>query len=109
MSREEIIRRVRDWAEDLNEPVRVYFFGSRHRGTNRKDSDVDIAVESGKQITNYSEFSNFWWERRRKWGKQLEELLGLEVDFEPYDPRETPCMKGYLAEDSEIIFDSIDQ
>ena len=107
-TREEIIRQVRDWAESLDEPVRVYIFGSRHKGTNRKDSDVDIALESGEQIGTLSEFMAYWPGRRKRWEEQLKQLLGLEVDLQPYAPRLTTDMKSHLAEDSEIIFDSID-
>jgi predicted nucleotidyltransferase len=50
MSKPETIKIVRKFAKKLKQEKfpfsSIYFFGSRARGTNHKDSDIDVAVIS---------------------------------------------------------------
>lgn len=45
MNNEEIIKTIKRWANKLPFQVKIYFFGSRFKGTVRADSDADIVLE----------------------------------------------------------------
>ncbi|MBU1007559.1 nucleotidyltransferase domain-containing protein [Candidatus Dependentiae bacterium] len=53
--------------------VKIYLYGSRATGTHRPTSDIDLAVDSGKQISP---------DTMHKLNKDIEELkLTLEVEI----------------------------
>jgi len=72
---------VGEWAQ-LQEPiVRLWFFGSRTRGTHSTESDLDIAfeIEAPPSIEARESFQVL----RESWTAELSEATGLEIHFEP--------------------------
>ena len=85
---------------------RIYFYGSCQQGTERPDSDLDLAIEflgpmeDGEALANRMVF-------HEGWEKFLEGELGMEVQLELYRGREfTSCVHQYLEEISEVIYES---
>ena len=89
----EIAQTVRRWA--AKEPLvrRVYLFGSRARGDNRPDSDIDLAVvcrmdprilaEVGGDYAQARMF--FWDDYGPVWQAQIGRLFSLPVDLQVLD------------------------
>ena len=63
------IKIIKKYAEKLKKEKfpfsSVYFFGSRVKGTNHKDSDIDVAVISSKFKNHFGKNSLKLWELRR--------------------------------------------
>jgi len=102
----EIIKaKVHEWAKSANQPIRVYLFGSRAKGTHKPDSDIDIAIEP---LIPFKEdwLWETWWGQgnRENWGKELENILGGWVDFQRYREGHFPCLSKYLKDCSIILY-----
>lgn len=54
------------------DPAFIILFGSYAKGTNRQDSDIDLAYFSERQLSSYERFIL---------ANDLAELIGLEVDL----------------------------
>lgn len=54
------------------DPVFIILFGSYAKGTNREDSDIDLAYVSERRLTSYERFIV---------ANELAEITGLEVDL----------------------------
>lgn len=73
---------VSEWAAGKNEIAEVFFYGSRAKGTNRSDSDLDVAV----RITGQNETPlTTWIFEGRKWAEELDSLLDVSVHLEMMD------------------------
>lgn len=48
-----------------------------------------------------------WFRNHDKWEKELSYFLGMQADLELYEDDESPHLKKYLDESSEIIYESI--
>jgi predicted nucleotidyltransferase len=80
---------------------RVYLFGSRAKGTNRPDSDLDIAIQTtgatdGERLAAY-----MFLETKSDW-KALGLPFGLDVDLDHYEPLSdgivAPAVEAYGIE-----------
>lgn len=49
----EIIKQIGDMADEFNHIEKIILFGSRVRGDNRERSDIDLAVYSIEDITEF--------------------------------------------------------
>lgn len=75
------IRKIFD--KTLPQGIHVYLFGSRARGTNRKYSDMDLALESSSAIASdvmlklYDEFE----ESDLPFRTEIVDILKVDADF----------------------------
>lgn len=82
------IGRIVEFLLHYYEPRKIYLFGSRAKGTNRPDSDYDIAVEMDETSSNLSV-------NRYDWG-----LTEFPIDF--------VCMKKIDPELSAVAKEILD-
>jgi predicted nucleotidyltransferase len=82
MSEEEALDFIRKTLRSSCEPLAIYLFGSRSRGTARMDSDFDIlaVVEEPESIEERVALSSLW---RGRFARE-----GLDVDILVKTPRE---------------------
>lgn len=68
-------------------PVReAYLYGSHARGTDHKDSDIDVCVVSDKFKPNYDKDRLFLWQKRRGLDYRIEPVGFNTSDFVEPDP-----------------------
>jgi predicted nucleotidyltransferase len=72
---EEDRAKIVSWAETHPEIQRVWLYGSRARGNNQEDSDIDLAIEM-----DFVE----WFEWYSKFEENCDLLLSHKVDLEWY-------------------------
>ncbi len=95
--------RIARWA--ISEPLvlRVWIFGSRVRGDNRPDSDLDVAIEldamdeSGGLAT--------WMLRTSHWAAELQALAPWKIHLEQYAGNGTPMIAHALTHSSRLIYE----
>jgi predicted nucleotidyltransferase len=79
----EVIPRLRTWAA-AQEPVkRLWIYGSRLRGTQRPDSDLDIAIEIFARPTA-EQRGQFWNHTVALWRADLRLIVPFEPHIEMY-------------------------
>jgi predicted nucleotidyltransferase len=76
------VARIIEWAEGNGTVQEVGLFGSRARGTEGPDSDVDLAIvlSSGDGKTNLPLYN--YTKHGDKWQKELAALVGRSVSLE---------------------------
>ena len=80
----EWIERLGNWAGRHERIARLYVFGSRARGDNRPESDLDVAVLlSGDDQDELDGYSICMADR---WSKDIQRLLPVVVDLQFTDP-----------------------
>jgi uncharacterized protein len=62
----------------------MYLFGSYARGTNREDSDIDVAVIVDRVEGDYFSINPLLWKLRRQIDDRIEPIL-IERDFDEAD------------------------
>lgn len=88
--------RIVDWAKNHSEIEKVYLYGSRSRGDNRSDSDIDLAIEMPFEDW-------FCWYDNYKENRDLQ--LSAEVHLEWYKPNAglEKVGKG-VEQDGQLVF-----
>lgn len=77
-----IVKKYAKKLEDEKFPFSsMYFFGSRARGTNHKDSDIDVAVISSKFKNRFGRNYKKLWDFRRDIDFHIEPHGFTEEDF----------------------------
>lgn len=97
----EIRTRLREWASGKPEILNVYVFGSRARGTNRLQSDLDIAVElieAHWDSPGADEWNWFWVDTQPEWESELAAIFPMPIDLEQLDRGSTPNVCAYVEE-----------
>ena len=82
MNQNEAIEKVRRFADlvSLELPLKaVILFGSYAKGTERKDSDIDVAIVVKSTNREFSEYAPMIWRLRRKIDTLIEPVL-IEED-----------------------------
>jgi uncharacterized protein len=82
MDKKEVIEKVRQFANlvSLELPLKaVILFGSYAQGTERKDSDIDVAIVVKSTNREFSEYAPMIWRLRRKIDTLIEPVL-IEED-----------------------------
>ena len=82
MDKSEAIEKVRRFADlvNLELPLKaVILFGSYAKGTERKDSDIDVAIVVKSTDMKFSEYAPMIWRLRRKIDTLIEPVL-IEED-----------------------------
>jgi predicted nucleotidyltransferase len=85
---------------------RMWFYGSRQRGTEHADSDVDLAIETLSPMEDGEALAH-WMYFHKGWERFLSGELGLAVQIELYRGLDfTPAVHAALEESSEVIYES---
>lgn len=78
------VQAIQTWAESRPWVSRVWIFGSRLRGTQRIDSDLDVAMEIDPIQPDETSFAS-WMRLHRSWKSELEGRTSFIVDLHQYD------------------------
>jgi predicted nucleotidyltransferase len=83
----EWLRGLRSWASANDSVLELWLFGSRAQGCWRPESDVDLALvlTPPKGKDNWA-LANWFSPASSKWKRQLEEIVGRDVDLEAMVP-----------------------
>ncbi|WP_374558462.1 nucleotidyltransferase family protein [Thermomonas sp.] len=107
MNTAEIGEILRTWAAAKPLVNRVWIFGSRARGEERPDSDLDVAVELDMTAADgVDESGGFatWSFETTEWHAELSALLPFEIDLEQYREPDTPTIHQALARSSKLVY-----
>jgi predicted nucleotidyltransferase len=101
----EVKRRVAAWAAQQPLVTKVWLYGSRVKGTERPDSDIDIAVEI-RTLPGDSDASTTFTCEGEKLRASLSSLLEpLRVDLQWYGgPTESPNVSAGILESSIPVY-----
>ena len=102
MDAERLSKIISPWAASLDYRIRVYFFGSRLKGTHKQDSDLDLAIEF-LDLPIDSEV--VWYDVEDQWTKELSALTGLNARPQVLNEHSEP-VNTYVKECSVILFES---
>jgi len=94
---------VAEWCKEKCLIRRAHFFGSRVKGTQRCDSDLDIAIELMPNLDE-SEGLCTWMGQSDKWRDELSTLLPYKVQLEWNGAGQTQRIAGALAEASLLVY-----
>jgi predicted nucleotidyltransferase len=102
----EICNIVTAWAETQPLVLKLWLFGSRVRGTERPDSDIDIAVEIKTRMGDSSAWTTFMFEADCL-KASIQALLPMTVQLEWYGgPTETPTIHAGLQASSMLVYEA---
>ena len=94
-----------DWASQNPLIRKVWLYGSRIKGNNKPDSDLDVAVEHGK-IPGDDTLKTTSIGERKFWQIEIQERTSLKIHLEPYRPGETERIEVTLKDASVLIYDN---
>lgn len=95
---------IRTWAASNPVIHRVWVFGSRVRGTERPDSDLDVAVEHGALPGDSGPFTT-WISEAERWRKVLNASLSVPLDLQSYIRGESHTIQAGLDESSVLVYE----
>jgi predicted nucleotidyltransferase len=87
MDKREAINKVKAYRHLLKDHFRfenIYLFGSYAKGTNREDSDIDVAIIVDHLEGDYFSINPLLWKLRRQIDDRIEPIL-IERDFDEAD------------------------
>jgi predicted nucleotidyltransferase len=93
---------IQEWAQHQPAVSAVFLFGSRLKGTNRLDSDLDVAVTF--DVPERDEPDIFWIDHKGRWENELTQCVGLTIDLEIAHPALAPHVWGYLQKHHALIY-----
>ncbi|THK41324.1 nucleotidyltransferase domain-containing protein [Methylophaga sp. SB9B] len=103
MTLEETAKVVNGWAAKKPQIEKVQFFGSRVRGTNRDDSDLDVAITLLPNLDE-SDGMSTWFRFSDVWSAELNDLLPYEVQVEWEAGELTSTILKGLSEASYLVY-----
>lgn len=79
---------VANWGAGYAVIKKIYFYGSRVKGTHYEDSDLDIAIELDLSCIDFnkSNLLSFWIYNSRQWEEKLKKLTSMQVDLQLFEP-----------------------
>jgi uncharacterized protein len=96
---------IAQWAVENPEVRRVWVFGSRLKGTHRRDSHIDIAVEL-EPVADSEETLARWIVHSDLWKSQLQSRIAAKIDLEWFDPDgSTRTIEAGLNEAKVLIYE----
>ena len=95
------VQRIRQWGCLQPTIRRIWVYGSRVRGTQSDESDLDIAIEIDPIGTD-EESQLVWTRRKAEWVNSLKAISPFEIHLEMLG---TPKVSEYLEECSKLIFE----
>ena len=106
MGLDKILKEIAAWAETEEVIWRVYFFGSRLKGTHSLDSDLDIALEIVKGVGDTSFCAAFAFDKQ-DFISRIQPLSPFKIDLCLYaGSNETPDVCRYIEDASLVIYDA---
>ncbi len=95
---------VGHWAAD--EPLirKAYIFGSRAKGTERSDSDLDVAVEVDRLAGDANDLAT-WLFEKDELSSRLQSRVPCELQLELFDPNNTPHVVGGVRDGGVLVYD----
>ena len=110
MDAEALEQIVAKWAACKPLIRRAFIFGSRVRGDNRQDSDIDIAVELDPAEFRGADESGglaTWMFETKGWKDELQQLIPYKVQLERYHPDQTPTVASGLERSSTLVYEKV--
>lgn len=104
---QDVSRALAAWAKRSPIVNRLWIFGSRARGTERPDSDLDVAIEIDATVVPGVDESGGWatWSHsKRELVHQLDAMFPFDVHLERYAGSETPAIAQALQESSILVY-----
>lgn len=97
----EHIHAIRTWAKSKERVRAIRLFGSRAKGTNGPESDIDLAmtVSENRHYTR----STIWMFDAPEWSSVLSGLVGLPVDVRITDVGKPCHIRRYCREAGSIL------
>ena len=92
------------WAQAKPQVRRAWVYGSRLRGTQRDESDLDLALEMEPLETTDEPWGN-WIAESDAWRQELSDLSQLKVQLEWYGGEETPRVLRFISCCSMLVFE----
>ena len=77
------------------DPVRIGLFGSRVRGDNNEDSDLDVLYNINKGISLYD---------RARMQEELSEIIGIKVHLASDEGIKNELLRSYINKDLKLIY-----
>ncbi|MGF6638398.1 nucleotidyltransferase family protein [Paraburkholderia sp. 35.1] len=78
------IKRLRGWAQARRHVRRLWVYGSRLKGVQRTDSDLDVAMEIDP-VGNDETARDSWGCHRTEWETEMTALVPYKVHLQDYD------------------------
>jgi uncharacterized protein len=97
----EVATALKEWARGKPDIQRVWIYGSRLRGTQRPDSDLDLSIEIGPFETD-SDMQLRWMDEVKGWRAQLQSISPYKVHVEMYG---TEFTRQYIACCSMLVYE----
>lgn len=92
---------IKAWAKTKKRVRAVRLFGSRAKGTNRPDSDIDLAVTVSED-RHYTR-ATIWYFDKEPWSDALSKLVGIRVDVRITDVGKPCKIRRYCRETGNIL------
>lgn len=107
---DETIESLCEVAQSSRVIKRIWVFGSRYKGTNREDSDLDVAVEvewvEGHKLGYCADAFSLWEAAVPCFEEQLRRCCPWTMDLQQYaGASDTPRMHRYLGDSSILIYE----
>jgi predicted nucleotidyltransferase len=93
-----------EWARANPRIRRAWVFGSRLRGTQTPDSDIDLALEIDPLETD-DETMGWWMFEKERWTEELQAISPYRVQLEWFGGEATPKIQQYLACCSMLVYE----
>lgn len=90
---EDAASRIRVWAGAISMVQRVWIFGSRAKGNNKPESDLDVAIEIDATGTDSTAIL-LYIHNIQKWSDELQMVTAYKLDLELYDPAHVVVYEG---------------
>lgn len=109
-SMDEVIKSLREVAQSSPVIRRMWIFGSRYKGTNTDDSDLDIAVEvewvEGYKLGYCADAFSLWAAAAPHFEEELRQCSPWTMDLQQYaGSAGTPRIHRYLREGSVLLYE----
>jgi uncharacterized protein len=104
---DQIVSVVATWAAKQPLVGRAWVFGSRARGEEKDESDIDIAVEldlASAQRVDESGGTATWMLKCGDWDSELASLFPVPVDLEQFMGAKTPAIKAAIRGSSVLAY-----
>ncbi len=101
-NREEICGALSRYFGHQSDIAAAYLFGSRARGDERRDSDIDVGLFF---MESFARDPAYVLERRATIASEIEEIFALPVDVTDLD-RVSPLVFHVLFADARLVFDA---